>query len=693
MLLVLGLCALSQPTRAAQPDLATRLLAGSEGQPFAAAPPWRVGEARHAPGELSLPVLHPTAPSIDLRLVPRGSTEGRFFAQTPSFDIYYRGSLNPEGAFEVLEALVARIRSNDPGGLSLGSPAPGPSAAEAGPRAGPPPAQGMSHRERYLVGLTCVLLALGLLVLLGLVAPVVVAAVRARPAGERRWVWGVIAVGAALRAFLPYKLVTIFKAYEQTAEVIAFEAVPKYGAGAFTLYHGAIDLFGADHAVLVGVNRAAGVLSLPVLVALLARFRPARWGVLIGAALLALLPALVRDPLTESNMVPTALWLWCTLLLWDVWLESAATRRRPTVLAGAAVCAALAVLGRPAMLLAVPAGLLLLAQARRRLPVVRQRWVLVGVVAAAFAALLTPHLLHLWGETLDQTRGDALPALRWELLSSLPAKLLGHNLVLRPAWFPLALTAVALWAAWRLPDEAGRRFSRALWILALVLVASSQVDLPEPSIPRLQAPAAALITLAGALGLAHLAPRERHGPRWWGGALAGLVLLSALPGAWYLFAPTNEDAEEAFLREAYQRLPDDARCLVHLGSHDPPPPGKTHRHVPRYLAPDRVAQMGIGYWASEDGRRVCATGASYFVQGLRCYAQLQPEGAPPRERPVLLEGCSELRRQARLQPVFERSLENLGQNVFGYYPDVPRFEVGLYRLDRSGTAQPAGTPR
>lgn len=647
------------PARAA-PDTPLDLLGASDGTPFEPPLGWSLKTPPlHTPERIAFTFVDAEGDGrLVVVLTARGS-RARTFAQTPSFDLHYEGRAREgDPAMALLDAVVAAIRRNDEGRLTLTVRGP-PGGDNAASHAG------LSARDRLQVAIAAGLLVLALLALPWLVWPRVRGALATRSPAERRATWGLLALGALIRLVSPHHLVMVFMGYQLTQQVIDFQAVPKYGAGSFVLYHAAIQLLGETHLSLVAVNATLGALTLPVLCALLARFRPAPRAVAIAAALLALAPVFVRDHLSESNLVPIALWLACALLLLDAWL----CQGRQWDLLGAAIFAALALISRPEMMVVTPAALLLSTWARRP---PRARWLGVALALAAVAALAGPHLLHVLESYASQREAGALPAIGWEDLPAAAVRVFTWDLVFRPLWFPIGVTLLALAALWRSrPSRTTTRGVLAVWLLALLWVGATTPDLPEPSIPRLHAPAASLVTLVGAAALAAAFGRLPRGARV---TLAALVGLSTLPSAG-LFAATNETQEEDFLAEAYARLPADA-CLVRFGYGDPPPAGKVHRHYPDYLAAGPEARVyGVRAWRTRSDPDGCPGGA-WYLQSLRCYAAYRRTP----ETPAMLEACRQMRESATLHPVLELKLPNLGDNVFAYWPDLPVFEVGLYRL-------------
>ena len=483
------------------------------------------------------------------------------------------------------------------------------------------------------------------------------------------------------------RLVMIYKGYALTAAAADLVAVPRYGAGALTLHRLVLGTFGVDHVNLIAVHTVLGIFAAMALLCLLARFRPAVGAVGVAALLLALTPLLVKDHRSESLLVITSAALWPAALLWDHWSEKGA----PWDLVGAVGLLALAAMTRPEMVVIAPMVLLVVTALRGGLP--KRHWLATSAAALLFGLLVLPHLLHIIAATQEQAASGALPAMEGALLQRLARGGVLYGAVFKPLMFPLGATLLAL-AACALPTpEAGtshRRLAIWLWLLALVWMVIVRVDMPETSIPRLHAPASALICLGAGLGAASLwrwRPVQRLPRAGLGGALTLLLLASAALTLAPLWSTTNEDEAEAFLRDAFASLSEASVCLLRLDGEDPPPPGKVHRDFPDYLAlpPERDDRLfGLQAW-HRAGRPDCPGGV-WFVHGMRCYARAggqRPEGgAARRDDSGPIAACVELLQQGDWQPMLSRPVRNHGDNEFGYYPDDPQLPLALYRLRR-----------
>lgn len=482
----------------------------------------------------------------------------------------------------------------------------------------------------------------------------------------------------------------IYMGYRLASEVHAFTSVPKYGAGTLVLYRAAFAVLGPGHETVVFVNTLCGLLTIPLLLALLARFRPGKGAVAFAAAVLSLAPVFVQDHRTESILVPTLLFLAAGWLLWDTWL----TTRSRLDLAGAVVFLALAMTSRPEVLGIAPLGLAVLAWARWTPGLLRGRLPEALLAAAVLAAFIAPHLAFVSRAFEEQREMGALLArgLAWQVGKVLAAPFTFYNLLVAPHLYPLALTALAVFAALRTEGE-GRRLARGWLALSLLWLASVQIDMPLTSVPRVQAPLGALVALVAALGFARLLEVERIAGRPLGpparrALIAALFVgLTALPSLAHFAAPVNEDEEERFIQRALARLPREDVCFVRLDSGDQPRPRYVHRYFPDYLLRpplrhDRV--LGIRRWAEQaEGDGAECPGGTFYIQTLRCYSvyvDFPRETKASRTEPPLIADCRWMHEHARLEPVLVESLPHHGDNEFGYYPEQDSFEVGFYRV-------------
>lgn len=484
----------------------------------------------------------------------------------------------------------------------------------------------------------------------------------ALPRRELTWTAALLLLGLGLRLAEPTRLVMIFSAYEWTDEVARFTSLGRYGASTSVLYRLLFAAVPPDHLAIVALHRVAGALTLPVMAALLARCTPPPWSVPLFAAMLALLPLGVRDHATESILVPIALWLSSGLLLLDTALAAAAPRISA---AGALVLLALAMSGRPEMLVVAPLLAAALVLARRG----GQGWPWLVFGGALLAVLALPQLLHVLARQAQLSAQGAVTPVGQGLVRALLERGPSSHIAAHPELWPAAVPVLAL-ASLRHPP--GRRVRLAVLGISAVWVAALLVDLPTTSIARLQAPVAAMLTALAAWGWA--AELQGRRPKLWLIAGAAALLWTALPSHRFLRRPTNEDQTEAVWRRTLPQLPPTGACVVVLTAGDPPDPGKVQRAVPAYLLrpPHRdVRLVPMRRWLEDPPS--CAAGA-YALVDHRCYAVYH---RPPGQAPLLPSCAAVLQRALPVDVWTER---NWGDNEYGYFGDVQRFEVGLYRL-------------
>ncbi|MBI5609730.1 MAG: hypothetical protein HY902_12730 [Deltaproteobacteria bacterium] len=491
--------------------------------------------------------------------------------------------------------------------------------------------------------------------------------------------------GAALRLAVPVRLVMIFSAYRLTEDAATLTHVPRAGAAPTLLYRLVFAVLVADHRVLVAVNTACALLTLPLLVALYARFRPPKGAVATAAGLLALLPVLVLDARTESHLLPAMLWLSAGLLLLDQGLQGGLRRD----LLGSVALLTLAAMSRPELTAMTPLLAAVVAWWRKAHGDGQVSRTAVAVAAALGLLLIVPHLLHLRYALAVEQEGGSLPPVDASFVLGLPLRWLSLALPLQPDLFPAGLTALALWAAVAPGRE--RRFLLGLLLAAALWMALTLIDLPRTSVPRLHAPAAVLVAFVAAwqvgrwLSDAAVAAKGRQKAA----VALGICALSAVPSAWALSARSNEDETEDFLTAAIAQLPARDACVVALAMGDPPPPHRTQRAFPAYLLrpPHRDAQLySFTQWRAL-GEPVCA-GGTFLVVDHRCYAmhaQGRQQGAATTDATGpngMLGACRALMERHPWRKVLERDVPNRGDNEYGYYAAVPSFRLGLYGLGR-----------
>ncbi|RMG19960.1 MAG: hypothetical protein D6729_03935, partial [Deltaproteobacteria bacterium] len=534
------------------------------------------------PGEWQLEEASLRRDHLEYRYV-RGDEEMRIFvaprgqsrhvrARSASFDIGYAGGRVPPGSARarLFHRVVERIRANDPGRLDL--PRLPPALGEVDPQMSLPAQWSwMVPLDRLQVAIAA-LLWLTVLGLFPLLVHTGYALWRTlTPSAKGLLAAGTVG-GALLRLWVPHRLVMIFMGYRAAAEVAQFTTVPKYGAGAFVLHRAAFELFGPSHDVIIATHTALGILSIPLAALLLRGLGAEVKSAGFGALFFAFLPIFVKDHRSESILVPAVFLLLGGSLLW---LRSLQERRFRWVFA-ALPFFVLGAITRPELsvvALALPVALawMIGAPVHRHPWGPRSPWVL-GAAALLGVLLATPHLVHLARAVRQQVDAGALPALTPSLAYKTFTGLVWRNAVTRFETFPVPLTAAAL-AELFLARGSARRRAGGLLLLGTLWIALYYMDLPRPSIPRLHAPGALLFALAAACAigrwLAPIRPSKRSGAAA-ALAVAGLVLAS-LPSALHLWAPTNEDTEEALVHQAVDALPSHPVCFVRIGDRDPPP--------------------------------------------------------------------------------------------------------------------------
>jgi hypothetical protein len=517
---------------------------------------------------------------------------------------------------------------------------------------------------------------------LGLAFGTSVRSLRALPAQPRRAVIAATLAAAVVRWLIaPHRLVSLYVGYQLTAQAIALHPLPRYGAATALFHHLFLRAIAPDHRVILWLHSVLGVLLVPFVATMAsAAFDRAKDRPYVGVAaawIWALLPPVIAHDNSEANSVPLLLWCAAGLVLWF----DGVCRQDASRLTGGAALLALAMLGRPELSVLVPAAAIVFAA----FAITTGRSARAAIVwlarasaplLAAIAALSLPHLAHV-------SEGAAVLA----RFGSLP---LGHAPVdmpiglADPALYPVLLVPIALLGA--SSPRATCKAGLALLALAGLDVLLTRIDLDRANILRVQVPGALFYVLVAGAGFeraATLATRFRRARAAIVVALGVAVAASAIRPMRTAFRPTNEDLEEAFVREVRAALPPGPLDLVRLGYADREEGAAgspAHLYFPDYLfaSPDRrVTDISDWERAGEQNRR-----AAFFYLGVRCYTPERPWAS--RARGELRPVCARFLSTHRLTPMLERTVMGRGDPFHTqYYPDPPTpMRLALYRIER-----------
>ena len=488
-----------------------------------------------------------------------------------------------------------------------------------------------------------------------------------------RWLWGAVGAAALLRWFVfPVRMATMFIGFLMTQKAIDLVPVHHYGIGSSAFYHLLFGAFPQDHHTLMVVNSVVGVLTLPLLATWAAKLLQSRPAGIFAAWLIGVAPLFVRNDNSDANNVPLLWWMFAALVLWQAWLKT----RQSGPLFGAAILATLASVSRPEAVAVVGVLLLVSAWAQGELSALRSPW-FVGA-AALGAALMIPHLLHVFGAVGELQSRSSLPSYGWSFWTKMGRELLRHNTVLDPRLFPFGFLALVVAALWRAPR---RLLAFGLAGLAVGLLALYSLDLCRANMARVHVPGALLMSVLAAWGMARL--WERWSTQWQRGLLLGLAALSMIPNAQTLWAQTNEETEEQLIRAAIDALPAGDFVFVRIGWNDRDTSndriGFTHQHFPDYLL-NQGGREGRPQQIHEFISHEAFQSPVFFFSGMRCFAEFRSPGmaAPPGDN--LQPACETMRARYRLEPVVEREVENYGDVWMEYYGDAPKLTLGLYRV-------------
>ena len=428
-----------------------------------------------------------------------------------------------------------------------------------------------------------------------------------------------VALGLALRLWLPHRPVMYFMGYRFADLAWHLDEITKYGPGSLVLYHLWFQLTGPSHQAMMWLNAVLSGLTPVAAAALAARMGATALVTALSAVLVALVPLFVKDGTSESLLVPMTLWLLCGLALFLRYRESG----RVVNLGAALALLLLAAWSRPEATLLAPFSVVVLSW--RKGGQRTRSGVTCVLLWAAAAVLLILRLWHLQSVmAVEMAMGNhATLQAGWPHLMLV----MGHGLLVRnaafwPSLFPAAVTALAL--AGLLAGPRGRRWpvARLLLVGGAWLFVSS-LDLPYVSVARVQVPGLLFVTLAAAWGAANLRDSlldRSPAPAFM--ALAWILVAGFLAGtmAWTvpaLWQRTNPDEEEDLLHEAMEALPTGPVLLVRRSYLDEPQE-KVHLDFPDYLfrPPHRPGDVA-GLREYLDG--LAFNGPAYFLLGVRCY--------------------------------------------------------------------------
>lgn len=484
-------------------------------------------------------------------------------------------------------------------------------------------------------------------------------------------------LGGLLRlALVPHSLATVFIGYQRAREAIDLVPFAHYGVGASTLYHTAFQFLPADHRTMMAVNAVCATLTLPLLATFASRLFRDRLTGALTALLVALVPLFVRNDTSDANILPCLLWMFGGLTLWFDHLDTA----KLGPLAAATALLALAATGRPELPAVI--AILLFASAYLHPRGLRALLAPASLTAAAlFAALITPHVLHVIHAIGWLAASDALPGANSQRLTDLTTLFGTRNLLARPSLYPVALPLLGL-AALALPRPEGRAPARVALALTALMIFAYAVDLDESNLARVHIPAALMMTTLAAATLSWLASKKRG--RIWLSLGLSAVVLSAIPTGARLFAPTNEAQEERLIDALPGLLPTDTPYTLVVRARDDwdradPDARYTHLYFPSYLfepprAPGEVWSIASFLEAPTWDRPV------FFYLGFRCYAEFRSQGGAPPHGDNLRPSCRAIIEGFTLEPVTELDLPNRGDPWIPYYGDAPTLHLGLYRV-------------
>ena len=478
--------------------------------------------------------------------------------------------------------------------------------------------------------------------------------------GVPRELWAPVALGVLGLLLVPATMRMVYGGYDLTTHLID-GVIPRYGAGALWFYGLPQWLISGDHAWVQALNRLYGVGCLFAVIALTERWFPGKGPRRIVAWLLATLPIVFAAFSCESIHAGPTLGI-----LVSLWLLSGDDVAHPVAACLPWLAAAVT---RPEMAVMALLAPVLIWDIRGRGPIKRS-WV---VFTAALGAGVTLLVIG-WDivQTTQAMASQSAVSLGPELIGKAVSAGLIQSILASPQVTPTVVLGLVVAAV---AVASLRTIAVPVLCFAILWMALTGVDHAPVSLPRIQLTPLLLCLPLAAAAVLELSQASRA-------LRAGLALLY-LVGVGYsalsLWAPTNEDHEEALWREAAQVLPEGPLCLAAMGYGDPPEAGLSPRHNPSYLVtgPGRV----VRHLGALDSLVKGCEGPVYALLGTRCHVAMRGPGDPtPGAQGLPI--CQEVRATQRLEPVIEREVNNRGDLAYPMYPRSDTFSVGLYRVAR-----------
>jgi hypothetical protein len=676
---------------------------------------WRLVSGQREPSQIIWNFEAPNGASVQVVLQAKDPTKNAY-AVTRSFIIFYKseGDNSDTPVRNLMDTIAERVQANDTGMIALiadngvGSLQADRTDQQAGIRpAGMPDSVDadlyriLDAAERALAFVLIFFAIAGLFWALHISVHTITAA----PKFDRlAWII-ILALGLLVRLWVEPRLVMTYSGYGLIEQALHFGALKKYGAGTPLLYHLLMrTLPGDPGSVYLMANKLFGWLSIVLGSVWLQRYLNTRAVGVAAAILLSFSPLLIKDHASESNVVPTMMIVFAGLLLFDAWRR---TPRR-SLLALAVTTMLFAIFCRPLMLVLLPISIVLLEPLRGdrnlgRFPLKTLLW--AGLLCLP---ILAPHIgflyLHYLGE---METGHAAGFAAW-VSGPLERLTSEQNLFLRYDLTPVVLPLLWVFAFTR-ADIAQIPRLVSLALISAIFFTAYFVDMPAPSLPRLEAPAIFWMTLISANGLANLW-RQPLKKIWWSQfLLLAVFVLACLPPIHTLWENDNDQQEDLMLTEAARMLPADARFLGRLAVNDLPMTWGVFRTYPDYRFqnhpnPPTIVRLGaLSAWLDGHKKTGLAIPKGVYVYlGMRCYSLVLshipehlldanvPESAatPDYQHPL----CTKMRTDYRLAPVVERAVDN--HDIFQrflWYPPRLTLRVGLYRVEDFATSTDEGS--
>jgi|GEM_PF-3784314 len=541
--------------------------------------------------------------------------------------------------------------------------------------------------ERVVAILLYTLSVLGLFILL----PFLLKYLNSFSYQQRLWFAVIAFMAFVVHMLVPHRLVMTYSGYGIIDQAIHFSQLKKYGAGTPFFYHSLFLLLPDTDKVYLWANTIVGWLTLPLAAIWFSRYMQNKSLAVVLILVLAIDPLILKNNNCESNFIPTLFFFFISLN----WLEMYKEQRSLHGLFFAVVGFLLVIYSRPFFIIFIPLTLLAVQFTGAKKIFGRKDLKTILLIVLLSVITLLPHLVFLSvSYVMEMETGHAAGFSR--VLDAIGNKFFSSdNLFLRYDVTPVVFGILWLWAIFK-SDKQEKIKLAAIFAIGFVMFNLYFVDLPAPSIPRLQLPSHYFFCMITAFGFwkLWLVVESRPNKKNLQLALLAVTLVSVYPATWFLWAPINDWEEDKALRIAAELLPESAEAFVRLATGDEPHTFGIFREYPDYLFSLKNEELKISKLTDltevlekERKSNNDISDRFYVYLGMRCYALIvdhrtgmDASGNLPAQNyqhPM----CLEIREKYLLEPIYETMAVNHEiKSTFVWYPPVKQLKLGLYEI-------------